>query len=165
MIAIIAAVAKNRVIGSHGKIPWHIAEDFRKFKSLTKGNVVIMGRRTFESIGRPLPDRTNVVVSATMEEVPGIIIARSLRSAISRAQDRGGKIFICGGARLYEEGIAIADTMYISHVKGDFDGDTLFPDYDESEWEKVSCERFDDFMFCEYRRAEKGVGPLAKVYK
>ena len=131
MIALIAALSKNRVIGKEGRIPWKIKGEQRRFKELTTGNVVIMGRRSYEEIGRPLPGRTTIVVSSTKTFTgDNCYTARSLQEAIRFAGDRD--IFISGGAGLYEEALPLADRLYITEIDRFFDGDTYFPAFDEN---------------------------------
>ncbi len=129
-IAIIAAMAKNRVIGRKGKIPWDLPEDREHFKRLTMKNVIIMGRRSFEEIGKPLPGRITYVVSATRQiEQDKCHTASSLPEAIKDARERypGKKIFLCGGSRIYEEGMAFAQEIYLTVLKTEEEGDTYFP--------------------------------------
>lgn len=132
-ICIIAAISENRVIGRDNNLPWNIPDDLRRFCKLTTGYPVVMGRRTFESIGRPLPARTNLVISRNPQlEVEGIVRCGSLGEAISRAGEKGReKVFIIGGGQIYGQAISITDRLYLTVVKGEFPGDTFFPDYSE----------------------------------
>lgn len=138
MIAIIAAVAKNGVIGRQGKIPWDIPEDREHFKEITMGHVIVMGRRTFEEIGHALPGRKNYVVSSTMSSETGARdydTAASLQEVIDREPHRD--IFLCGGERLYREGMELADFIYLTELPVAVEGDTHFPaipgeDFEES---------------------------------
>lgn len=132
----IAALAENRVIGNKGKLPWHIPEDIKRFKELTKGHVVIMGRKTFESIGRPLANRVNIIITRDVNfKPPGASISHSLQEAIDNSQSvirnsqLPNEIFIIGGGQIYEQAIKFADKLYLTIVKGNFEGDTFFPDY------------------------------------
>lgn len=152
MIILIAAMTEDRVIGKNGDIPWRIPEDWKNFKKLTTGNVVIMGRRTFESIGKPLPNRQNIVVSATVKAIPGVDVCVSLTKALETAKLSGKQIFICGGAQLYEEALPLAEKLYISHVKKKVDGDTFFPHWGDN-WKEESRQTFEDFDFVVYGRA------------
>src|SRR5574342_17806 len=145
MINIIAAMAKNRVIGKNNKLPWHIADDLKNFKKLTSGSVVIMGRKTFESIGKPLPNRVNIVISSSMPETEGVIVCHDIPAALEKARSYNKEIFIIGGATIYQQTIPWADRMYLSYVKGDYDGDAFFPQYDESQWRVERREDFPDF--------------------
>lgn len=135
MIALIVAFAQNQVIGNKGHIPWKIKGEQKRFKELTMGNVVIMGRRSFEEIGRPLPNRTTIVVSSTKEFTGGdCYTAGSLQEAIKLAGDRD--VFISGGARLYEEALPIVEKMYITEIDKAIDGDTYFPQFTEEDFIK-----------------------------
>ncbi len=130
-ISIISAIAKNRAIGKDNKLLWHIGEDLRRFKALTEGHPVVMGRKTFESLGRALPNRTNIIVTRDkMFEIPGVIIARSLEEAVKAAKrEEKEEIFIIGGGQIYEQAIKLADKLYLTIVEGEYDGDTFFPEY------------------------------------
>lgn len=142
MIALIVAHSKNRVIGNLGCIPWRIKGEQRRFKELTTGNVVIMGRRSYEEIGRPLPNRLTIVVSNTKTfEEEGIKTARTLEEAIKMAGDKD--IYISGGARIYEEAMPLVEKMYITEIDLNIEGDTYFPDFNKSEFEKEVEEVFD----------------------
>ncbi len=136
MIALIAAYAKNRVIGNKGRIPWNIPGEQSRFRELTTGNAVIMGRRTFEEIGKPLPNRMTVVVSSTRDfTAENCYTAGSLEEAIELAGNRD--IYISGGAKLYEESLPIAEKMYITEIDKIIDGDTYFPQFNAEDFVKV----------------------------
>jgi len=139
-ISIIAALGENRVIGKDGKIPWHIREDFKRFKRITTGHVVVVGQRTFESIGKPLPERTSIVVSNDQNFIaPGCVVCHSFEEAIRKAKELEPKeVFIIGGGQIYKQAINLADKLYLTLVEGDFAGDTFFPDY--SAFKKVVSE-------------------------
>lgn len=131
MIAIIVAYAQNRVIGREGRIPWKIPGEQLRFRELTLGNAVIMGRRTYEEIGRPLPGRLNIILSATRRyEGENLLTAASLEEALALTGDRD--VFIAGGARLYEEALPLADRLYITEIGCTVEGDTFFPPIDEA---------------------------------
>lgn len=135
MIALIVAYANNQVIGNKGCIPWKIKGEQKRFRELTTGNVVIMGRRSYEEIGRPLPNRTTIVVSNTKNyNGENCFTAKSLDEAIKMAEDRD--IFISGGARLYEEALPIVEKMYITEIDCDIEGDTFFPAFDKEQFVK-----------------------------
>ena len=137
MIALIVAYSKNKVIGKDGKIPWKIKGEQKRFKELTTGNVVIMGRKTYEEIGHPLPNRYNIVISKTKKfEADNCITVGSLDEAAAIAGNRD--IYISGGAALYKEAVNIAEKMYITEIDAEVEGDTYFPDFDESLFEKVT---------------------------
>ena len=136
-ICIIAAMSENRVIGKDGKVPWRIPEDMKHFRELTTPHPIIMGRKTFESIGRPLPGRTNIVI--TRDEslyVNGCVVVHSLDAAIETAQliDKE-RVFVMGGGQVYDQAIVIANRLFLTVLDSDFEGDTYFPDY--SEFNKV----------------------------
>ena len=133
-IYLIAAVAKNGVIGARGKLPWHLPEDLRHFKKLTLGHPVIMGRRTWESLGRPLPGRDNIVVTRTTGyEAPGASVAASLAAAIALCSGEP-VAFVIGGAEIYAAALALADGLVLTEIQQDFEGDTHFPQWDRSTW-------------------------------
>ncbi|MBQ8167602.1 MAG: dihydrofolate reductase [Lachnospiraceae bacterium] len=135
MIALIVAYANNQVIGNKGYIPWKIKGEQKRFRELTTGNVVIMGRRSYEEIGRPLPNRTTIVVSNTKNyNGENCFTAKSLEEAIKMAGDRD--IYISGGARLYEEALPIVEKMYITEIDCDIEGDTYFPAFDKEQFVK-----------------------------
>ena len=142
MIALIVAYAKNYVIGNKGCIPWKIKGEQKRFKELTTGNVVVMGRRSYEEIGKPLTNRTTIVVSRTKEfRGENCYTAGSLQEAIALA--KGRDVFISGGARLYEEALSVVDKMYITEIDAMIDGDTYFPHFDENDFVKEINERFE----------------------
>lgn len=149
MIHLIAAVAKNGVIGFNGQIPWRLPEDLRHFQALTMGHTVIMGRRTYESIGRPLPGRQNVVVSSTLTDLEGCAVARSLQEALALADRQ--EIFIIGGARLYREALPLAEQLDLTLLDLEPTGDTWFPQVDWSQFAEVCRERRQDVFAYEYR--------------
>ena len=135
MIALIVAYANNQVIGNNGCIPWKIKGEQKRFRELTTGNVVIMGRRSYEEIGRPLPNRTTIVVSNTKNyDGENCYTAKSLEEAIEIAGDRD--IYISGGARLYEEALPIVDKMYVTEIDLEIEGDTYFPQFDKEQFIK-----------------------------
>lgn len=142
MIALIVAYSENRVIGNQGIIPWKIKGEQKRFKELTTGNVVIMGRRSYEEIGKPLPNRTTIVVSNTKRyEDENCFTANSLMEAIKIAGDR--EIYISGGSRLYEETLSMVDKMYVTIIEKHLEGDTYFPDFKKDDFDKEIIERFD----------------------
>ncbi len=129
--ALIVARAQNRVIGNHGKLPWSFPEDLRYFRRVTIGHSVIMGRRTHESIGKALPARNNIVVSSTFEPADGVLVARSLDEALSLVPT-DHRPYIVGGASLYAEALPRAQSLWITEVHLEVDGDVFFPEFDES---------------------------------
>src|SRR6185295_11153701 len=127
----IAAMSLNRVIGAGNKIPWHLPEDFSWFKKMTTGQVIVMGRKTFESIGKPLPNRTTVVLTSSPASIPGVRTVSSLTQLAANCPDpNDGDIFICGGARLYEEALPLCSDLYLTLVKRIVAGDTFFPAFE-----------------------------------
>lgn len=142
MISIIAAYAKNRVIGKDGRIPWKIPGEQKRFKELTTGNVVIMGRRTYEEIGRPLPNRQTYLISSTLRvEEENCHTVDSLDEAIRLAGDR--EIFISGGGMLYKEALPMADRLYITEIDLDVEGDAFFPEYSKDDFTVIGRELHD----------------------
>ena len=142
MISIIVAVAKNGVIGDKNSLLWHITEDMRFFKRNTSGHPVIMGRKTYESLGRPLPNRVNVVISRTIKEIEGCTVVGSLEEAIALFPAEE-EIFIIGGAQIYALALEVADRFYLTRVEHDYEGDTSFPEWDQSKWNLLSREAFE----------------------
>jgi dihydrofolate reductase len=139
-LSIIVAMAKNLTIGVDNTLPWRCPEDLKHFKALTMGHHMIMGRKTYDSIGKPLPGRTTVVVTRnTGLQIDGCLIAHSLEQAIAAcAGDEA--IFIVGGAELYTQSLPLADTLYITEIQQDVEGDAHFPAFNKAEWQEVSRE-------------------------
>ena len=136
MIALIVAYTKNKVIGKNGRIPWKIKGEQKRFKDLTTGNIVIMGRKTYEEIGHPLPNRYTIVVSKTKKfEADNCTTVTSLDEAIKMAGNRD--IYISGGAALYKDAVNIAEKMYITEIDAIVEGDTYFPEFDEGLFNRV----------------------------
>lgn len=142
MIALIVAFAKNQVIGNKGYIPWKIKGEQKRFKELTTGNVVIMGRRSYEEIGKLLPNRTTIVVSNTKNfDGENCLTAKSLAEAIKLAGNKD--IYISGGAKLYEEAIPLVEKMYITEIDCEIEGDTYFPPFEKEQFVKEINEKFE----------------------
>jgi dihydrofolate reductase len=138
MISIIAAMTENRVIGINNTLPWRLPADLRHFRQITTGHHVIMGRRNYESIGRPLPDRTNIVITRNpVYQAPGCRVKHSLAEAL---QDAGNdpEVFVIGGAEIYRQAISRADRIYLTLVHAEISGDTFFPEFDMREWRETS---------------------------
>ena len=136
-IAIVVAMAENRVIGLDNRLPWHLPADLRHFRQVTVGKPVLMGRKTHESIGRPLPERTNIVVTRDRcYEAPGCVVVHSIESAIKEA---GGheEVMVIGGTDFYRQLLPKADRLYLTLVHAAFEGDARFPELDECEWREV----------------------------
>lgn len=141
MIALIAAMTPDRVIGREGRIPWDIPGEQKRFKELTMGHTIVMGRRTYEEIGRPLPGRRTIVVSTTKNfDQPGCRTAGSLTEAL--ALSAGEDVYISGGSRLYEEALPLADVLYLTEIEKKIEGDTYFPEFDESRYHKTVEEKY-----------------------
>ena len=141
MIALVVAMAENRIIGKENKLIWHLPADLKHFKNLTTGHPIIMGRKTFESIGKPLPNRTNIVITRQTDfEAEGCLVAHSLSEALMMAQQMDSDIFVIGGAEIYKQAMFLADTIYLTEVHHTFEGDTFFPEIDSVLWEETSRE-------------------------
>ncbi len=125
----IVAMAENRVIGCGNKIPWHLPEDFKWFKKMTTGQVVVMGRRTFESIGKPLPNRETIVLSRQKVEIPGVRVVGALSDIDLEGETR--KVFICGGAQVYAMALPMCSDLYLTRVKRAVSGDVYFPVFED----------------------------------
>lgn len=141
MLSIIVAVAQNGVIGDKNSLLWHISEDLKYFKSLTSGHPVLMGRKTYESIGRPLPNRTSVVISRQEIEIPGCRVVHSFEEAIGLFPAEE-ELFVIGGAQIYAEALPHAGRLYLTRIFHDYEGDTRFPSWSEDEWRLVSSDSF-----------------------
>ena len=139
-LSTIVAIANNRVIGINNTLPWHLPEDLKRFRALTTGHHIIMGRKTYESLGRLLPGRTTVIVTRNQDyKVAGALVANSLQDAI--AQCKGDdEAFLIGGAELYQDGLKLSDKLYITEIDLDVAGDAYFPEFDRSDWQEISRE-------------------------
>ncbi|WP_415899444.1 type 3 dihydrofolate reductase [Neptuniibacter sp. QD48_11] len=147
-LAIIVAQAKNRVIGVNNKLPWHLPEDLRYFKQVTMGKPIIMGRNTYESIGRPLPGRTNIVISRQESYAPqGVKVVSSLEAAIDMAEsvamiDGASEAMVIGGGQIYAQALEKADRLYLTEVDAEIEGDAWFPEFAQENWKEVGREDF-----------------------
>lgn len=132
-ISIIAVISENRALGKDNKLLWHIPEDMKRFKNITTGHPIIMGRKTFESLGRPLPNRTNIVITRNASfNVAGAVMVSSLDESLEKArQTEKDEIFIIGGGQIFKEAMSIADKLYLTIVQGEYEADTFFPEYGE----------------------------------
>ena len=140
-IALIAAVAANGVIGSDNRLPWHLPEDLREFKRITLGKPLIMGRKTFESIGRPLPGRTNIVLSRQPGwQREGVVVASDLAVALDLARELAGadEVMVIGGEQIYRQALPLAERLYLTLVDLDVAGDARFPELDRGQWRELS---------------------------
>lgn len=147
-LALICAMSENRVIGRDNGLPWHLSEDLKYFKRTTMGNCMIMGRNTWESIGRALPGRTSIVITSNAEyQAEGAEVVGSLQQAIQRAeavsQETGStEAFVIGGAVLYQVALPLADTLHLTRVHAQVEGDTTLHEFDESDWKETSREEY-----------------------
>ena len=154
MITLIVAMGKNREIGKENQLLWHLPKDLKRFKELTSGYPIIMGRKTYESIGKPLPNRTNIVISRKndwFEE--GILIVGSIKEAVKFAKKIDEEVFVIGGGNIYEQTIDLADKLEVTLVDAVLDADTFFPKINEKIWQKTNEERHqkdekNEFDFC-----------------
>ena len=169
-LALIAALAENSVVGINNKLPWHLPEDLKYFKRLTTGKAIIMGRKTYESIGRPLPNRTNIVVSRNPAfQAEGVRVVSELSQAIELANDINfingeDEVMVIGGAMIYQEALPLADRLYLTHVHAHVNGDAYFPEVDFAEWQEQGREDHSasetnpyDYSFVVYNRSGKGL--------
>jgi len=144
-LSILVAMAKNRVIGRNNQLPWHLPADLKHFKLLTMGQIIVMGRKTYESIGRPLPGRENIIITRQSGyEVPGATVVNSLQDALSICEESSttnNESFIIGGEKLYRQTLDICQRMYITEIQSDFEGDTVFPEFDRSNWEEIQRDK------------------------
>lgn len=145
-IIMVAAVARNRVIGNGPDIPWRIPGEQAEFKKLTMGHVLVMGRTTYESIGRPLPGRTTIVLTRDPDwSAEGVLIAKSFVDALAKAASYDGEVLVVGGAQVYAEALPLAAEQIISEVPLEPEGDVFYPDFDRNAWLETDRERFDGY--------------------
>ena len=152
MVKIIVAMSKNRVIGDSNALIWHLPEDLKRFRQLTTGNTIVMGRKTYESIGKPLPNRRSIIITRDPDySVEGCEVVNSLEEALLLSNS---DCFIIGGGEIYRQAIDLADRIYLTLIDKEFEGDTSFPEIEG--WVEVSCEDFrnEDFAysFIQYER-------------
>ncbi len=151
----IAAMSLNRVIGSGGRIPWHLPEDFQWFKAMTTGNVIVMGRKTFESIGRPLPNRTTIVLSRQGTAIPGVRVLADLADLKADDPAFGGKqVFICGGAQIYQQALPCCSDIYLTLVSRKVEGDAFFPPFEHEFDLREELKACPEFRILHYSRRE-----------
>jgi len=135
-VSLIAAIGKNHELGKGGEIPWHISEDLKRFRRVTSGHPIIMGRKTFESIGHPLPNRTNIIITRDglkFKNISGLSVALSLQEAFEIARKALGseEIFVIGGGQIFKQSMGLANKLYLTIIDADFEADTFFPDYSD----------------------------------
>ena len=140
-ISIVVAMARNNVIGHRGKMPWHLPADLKRFREITWGKPILMGRRTFEAIGRPLPGRENIVISRTLPSKAGVKVFRSVREALEYLQDRP-EIMVIGGERIFAHFLPRAEELHLTEIDAEFPGDTRFPEWNEAEWIEIERREF-----------------------
>lgn len=144
--ALIVAMAKNQTIGIDNTLPWHLPNDLKYFKQVTMAKPIIMGRKTYESIGRPLPGRTNIVITRQADyQAEGIVVVNSLQQALDKAEDISfvsghDEVMVIGGAEIYQQALLQADRLYITHVHAEVDGDAFFPEVDWNDWQEFKRE-------------------------
>lgn len=161
MISLIVAASTNNVIGAKGNLPWRLSADLKRFKALTMGKPIVMGRKTYESIGRPLPGRQNIVITRQDNYAPeGCTVVQSVDAALAAAD--APEIMIIGGGHIYEAFIPMAERIYLTRVDADIDGDTYFPEISEDQWQEVSRQEQAadpdndyDVVFMEYARISR----------
>lgn len=149
---IIAAMAENRVIGSGDGLPWDVPAEYEQYLRFIGGETVVMGRKSFEIFAPDLPEGTTPIVVSRSAAIDGVRVARSLEEALTVARGLGKRVFVAGGGSIYARAVPLADEMYLSTVKGEFQGDTVFPEFDEGAWEVVEERDEPDFVFRKYRR-------------
>lgn len=139
MISLIVAMDQNRVIGKNNKLPWHLPADLQYFKKVTMGHPIVMGRKTFESIGRVLPGRENVIVTRNQEfKAEGCVVLHDIAQIKMFADNHEAEVFVIGGAEIFKEILPFTDRLYITEIHETFEGDTFFPEIDENEWDEIS---------------------------
>jgi dihydrofolate reductase len=154
-VSVVAAVARNGVIGAEGGLPWHLPDDLRLFKETTVGHVLVMGRRTYESIGRPLPGRTTVVVTRQRDWSPGadeVVVAHGLEDALERARSIDDEVFVVGGGELYAAALPYADRLVLTFVEQEPEGDTTFPEVDWGDWRETARQPGEGWVRVTYAR-------------
>jgi dihydrofolate reductase len=159
-VVLVAAVAANGVIGVQGRLPWHLPGELAHFRRVTEGNTVVMGRRTFESIGRPLPRRTNVVVTRDPGwSADGVLVARGLDEALALAAGHPGDVMVIGGGEVYAAALPLADAQVLTEVHAEPEGDAFYPPFDRTEWREVRREPQEGFDLVWWERVSP---PLAQ---
>ena len=154
-VTIVAAVARNGVIGVDGGLPWQLPDDLRRFKALTLGHVLVMGRKTYESIGHPLPGRTSVVVTRSADWDPGsdeVVLATGVPEAIRTAEAIDDDVFVVGGAQVYAAALPLCDRLELTFVDAEPEGDTTFPPVEWDDWVELRRERGDGVAYVTYER-------------
>lgn len=137
-LTLIAAISSNQVIGYNKTIPWEIPEDIKYFRETTMGQTIVMGRKTYESIGKPLPGRKNIVITSSIKEIRGVQIINSPQELLKNIKNIKNEIFIIGGQKVYEEFLPFANKMHITEIDLKINGDSFFPVWNRSEWKEIS---------------------------
>ena len=161
MLSLIVAMSENRVIGVENRLPWHIPEDLKRFRKITTGHPIIMGRKTYESIGKPLPNRTNIVITRNRDyREEGVVTCFSLKEAIEWASRAPGsdEVFVIGGGEIFKEALPIADRIYLTEVNWPFDGDAFFPEFNEKAFAEKNRETLSDSPPAVLRVLERSSG-------
>ena len=151
-IEIVVAMTRDRVIGTNNRLPWDLPEDRQLFRSLTLGSTVMMGANTYRSIGAPLSDRTNIVLSKKLRQRDGVLVCRSFLEGLATVRSSGQPVYVIGGEELYRKALTVADRLHISWVKGSFTGDRHFPEFDLADWQECETRLFVDFDYVRYCR-------------
>ena len=152
-LTLVAAYAANRVIGDHGRIPWRLSEDFAHFKATTMGGVLVMGRTTYDSIGRPLPGRTTIVLTRDPDwSAEGVLVAHSLADALALSTDEPGETFVVGGTQVYEQALPLATHQVLTEVDLEPDGDAHYPPFSTDDWVETRREPHDGFTWVWWER-------------
>jgi dihydrofolate reductase len=159
IISLIAALSENRVIGREQGLPWHIPTDLKRFRKITSGHPVVMGRKTFDSVGKPLPNRINVVISRNLNlQIAGVQVVASLDDALRLFENTDEEVFVLGGGEIFNQAIGRADRLYLTKIHRAFDGDTYFPEFDLKEFELTFDEFHEEavpFSFLDYKRRNR----------
>lgn len=138
MITLVAAIDKNNVLGKENTMPWHLPADLVRFKKLTTGHPIIMGRKTYDSIGKPLPERTNIVLTRADIEIEGCVVVHSIEEAVEKAKQESEQIFVIGGAQIFALTLPLADRLDLAFVDTEVEGaDVFFPEYDLAQWKEI----------------------------
>lgn len=164
-ISAIVAYDENNVIGDGNQLPWNLPEDLQWFKEVTTGNTILMGSRTYDSIGRPLPNRENIVLSKSRSDVDGCKVFSDILDALLYAAIHGKELYVIGGGEIYKEALPYIDKLYITHVKGKHKGDVEFPELDlKNEWFRISRKKFETHESCIYikKQDKKSIISLKK---
>jgi dihydrofolate reductase len=141
-VSIIVAIARNHAIGKNNKLLWHLPNDLKHFKDVTTGHTVIMGRKTYDSVGKPLPKRRNIIVTRQAISIEGCEVVNSVDAALALCKNEQD-VFIVGGAEIYKQSLPLTDRIYLTIIDHDFDGDTFFPELNNEEWKETERENFE----------------------